>query len=186
LVADPNLQKLHQQLRTKIALGIALLAAAMQPKVPFRVLLFDSWYLAEELVSMARYRKKAWSSLLKKPRNLETNSFVRKAAGGKPIGMEGPHLAVDALVPLIPPSAYDAVTVGDKTSWTFPRAVRLPGLGKVRLVVRCKSAELTGPYVVLVTHRVAWRAQRIIALYLQRWPMETFYQDGQTHLGLNE
>jgi Transposase DDE domain len=186
LLADPNFQKLHHQFRTKIDLGIALLEAAIHHKVPFRVLLFDSWYLAEELVSMARYRKKDWISLLKKHRNLESNSFVLKDAAGTPIGLEGPHIAVEDLVPLIPPSAYHAVTVGDKTSWTFTLAVRLPGLGKVRLVVRCKSAELTGTYVVLVTNRVDWSAQRIIALYLQRWPIETFYQDGKTHLGLNE
>jgi DDE superfamily endonuclease len=186
LLAEPNFQKLHQQFRTKIDLGIALLEAAIQHKVPFSVRLFDSWYLAEELVSMARYRKKDWISLLKKTRNLETNSFVLKDAGGKPIRMEGPHIAVDALGPLSPPSAYDAVTVGDKTSWTFTLALRLPGLGKVRLVGSFKSAELTGTYGVLVTNRVDWSAQRIIALYLPRWPIETFYQDGKTHLGLNE
>jgi len=186
LLEDPNFQKLHQQFRTKIDLGIALLEAAIQHKVPFSVLLFDSWYLSEELVSMARYRKKDWISLLKKNRNLETNSFVLKDAAGTPIRLEGPHIAVEALVPLIPPTAYHAVTVGDKTSWTFTLAVRLPGLGKVRLVVSFKSAELTGTYVVLVTNRVDWSAQRIIALSLQRWPIETFYQDGKTHLGLDE
>ena len=31
-----------------------------------------------------------------------------------------------------------------------------------------------------------WNAQRIITLYLQRWPIETFYQDGKTSLGLDE
>src|ERR1700694_4205204 len=107
----------------------------MQHQVPFHVLLFDSWYLAEELVSMARYRKKDWISLLKKNRNLETNSFVLKDAAGTPIRLEGPHIAVEELVPLIPPTAYHAVTVKDKTYWTFTLAVRLPGLGKVRLVV---------------------------------------------------
>ena len=95
-------------------------------------------------------------------------------------------MAVEDLVPLIPPTAYRAVTVRDKTYWTFTLAVRLPGLGKVRLVVSFKNAELTGTYVVLVTNRVDWSAQRIIALYLQRWPIETFYQDGKTHLGLDE
>src|SRR5882724_13449413 len=58
LLEDPEFQTLHQQFRTKIDLGIALLDAAIAHKVPFSVLLFDSWYLAEELVSMARYRKK--------------------------------------------------------------------------------------------------------------------------------
>jgi hypothetical protein len=186
LLEDPHFQKLHEQFRTKIDLGIALLDAAIQHKVPFRVLLFDRWYLSEELVSMARYRKKDWISLLKKNRNLETNSFVLKDAAGKAIQLEGPHIAVEDLVPLIPPTAYREVTVGGTTYWTFTLAVRLPGLGKVRLVVSFKSAELTGTYAVLVSNRVDWNAQRIMTLYLHRWPIETFYQDGKTSLGLDE
>jgi hypothetical protein len=150
LLKEPAFQKLHQQFRTKIDLGIELLDAAIQHKVPFSVLLFDSWYLAEELVSMARYRKKDWISLLKKHRNLETNSFVLKDAAGKPIPLAGPHLALEDLVPLIPRTAYQAVTVKDKTYWTFTLTVRLAGLGKVRLVVSFKSAELTGTYVVII------------------------------------
>ena len=186
LLEDPDFQKLHAQFRTKIDLGIELLEAAMQHKIPFSVLLFDSWYLADELVSMARYYKKDWVSLLKKNRNLETNSFVLKDAAGQPIRLAGPHIAVEALVPLIPPAAYREVTVGDNTYWTFTLAVRLPGLGKVRLVVSFKNAELTGTYAVLVSNRVDWHAQRILTLYVQRWPIETFYQDGKGHLGLDE
>lgn len=186
LLADPDFQTLHEQFRTKIDLGIDLLETAIRHKVPFQVLLFDSWYLAEELVSMARYHKKDWISLLKKNRNLETNSFVLKDAAGKPLELEGPHIAVEDLVPLIPPTAYRAVTMGDTTYWTFTLAVRLPGLGKVRLVISFKNAELTGTYAVLVSNRVDWHAQRIITLYVQRWPIETFYQDGKGHLGLDE
>ena len=78
------------------------------------------------------------------------------------------------------------MTVGDKTYWTFTLAVRLPGLGKVRLVLSFAKAELTGTAAMLVTNRVAWSAQRIITLYLQRWPIATFYQDGKGHLGLDE
>ncbi len=186
LLDDPDFQHLHQQFRTKIDLGIELLEAAIRHKVPFRVLLFDSWYLADELVSIARYYKKDWVSLLKKNRNLETNSFVLKDTAGQPIRLAGPHIAVEDLVPLIPPTAYRAMTVGDKTYWTFTLAVRLPGLGKVRLVVSFKNAELTGTYVVLVSNRVDWNAQRLLTLYMQRWPIETFYQDGKGHLGLDE
>jgi DDE superfamily endonuclease len=186
LLQDAAFEKLHKQFRTKIDLGIALLEAAIQHKVPFSVLVFDSWYLAEELVSMARYRKKDWISLLKKNRNLETNSFVLKDAEGQPIRLEGPHIAVADLVPLIPPTAYRAVTVGDNTYWTFPLAVRLPGLGTVRLVVSFKNAELTGTSAVLVSNRVDWHAPRILTLYVPRWPIETFYQDGKGHLGLDE
>src|SRR3989475_8506871 len=135
---------------------------------------------------MARYRHKDWLRLLKQHRNVEPSSFVLKDAAGQPVRLEGPHMAVEDLVPLIPPTAYRAVTVGDTTYWTFTLAVRLPGLGKVRLVVSCKNAELTGTYAVLVSNRADWNAQRIITLYVQRWPIETFYQDSKGHLGLDE
>jgi hypothetical protein len=186
LLQAPDFGTLHQQFRTKIDLAIELLEAALQHKVPFRVLLFDSWYLADELVSMARYRKKDWISLLKKNRNVETHSFVLKDGAGTPIPLTGPHIAVEELVPLIPRTAYRAVTVRDTTYWTFTLAVRIAGLGKVRLVVSFANAELTGTYAVLVSNRADWNAQRIITLYLQRWPIETFYQDGKTYLGLDE
>ena len=73
----------------------------------------------------------------------------------------------------------------DTTYWTFTLAVRIVGLGKVRLVVSFENAEWTGTYAVLVTNRVDWKAPRIITLYVQRWPIETFYQDGKGHLGLD-
>jgi hypothetical protein len=160
--------------------------AAIRHKLPFSVVLFDSWYLAEEFIACLRRRRKDWISILKKNRNLETNSFELKDAQGKRIPLEGPHISVEDLVPLIPASAYRAVKVGDHTYWTFTLSVRIPGLGKVRLVISFENAELTGTYAVLVTNRVDWTAYRIITTYLQRWPIETFYQDGKEHLGFDE
>lgn len=63
--------------------------------------------------------------------------------------------------------------------------VRVPALGKVRLVSSFQHADLRGTYVVLITNQRAWSAQRIIATYLWRWPTETFYQDSKGHLGLD-
>jgi hypothetical protein len=186
LLQDPDFQALHQQFRTKIELATELVQAAIQHKLPFSVVLFDSWYLAEDLVAVLRRRKKDWISLLKKNRNLETNSFVLKDADGQRIPLAGPHISVEDLVPLIPASAYRAVTVGDQTYWAFTLAVHIPGLKKVRLVISFENAELTGSYAVLVTNRADWNAHRIIGTYLQRWPIETFYQDGKEHLGWDE
>jgi len=172
LLQDPEFRARHEQFRTKIALAIELVEEAIRHKVPFGVVVFDAWYLAEELVQVLARRRKDWISLLKKNRLLETASFHLRDANGWAMQLPSPHIAVEELVPLIPAPAYRPVKAGDHTYWCFTLAVRIPGLGKVRLVVSFEHESLTGRYIVLVTNRVDWSAAKIIALYLQRWPTE--------------
>jgi len=186
LLQDPEFAALHEAFQTKIDLAKQLIKHAVAHEVLFGVVLFDSWYLSKTLVELLTQLKKDWVSLLKKNRNLETNSFVLKDADGNPVSLEGPHIQVQALVPLIPRNAYKPVKVKDKTYWCFTRTLRLSKLGKVRIVICFEDAELTGTYAVLVTNRLDWSAKKIIATYLQRWPIETFYQDSKGNLGLDD
>jgi SRSO17 transposase len=186
LLEDPAFQELHAQFHTKIEVAIELVRKALDRGVSFSVVLFDSWYLAEELVKVLAEVEKDWVSMLKRNRNLETNSFVLRDDAGDPIPFDRPHIKVEELVPYIPASAYRALTIGEQTYWCFSLTVRLPSLGKVRLVISFATADLTGTSVVLVSNRLDWSAQQIIATYLLRWPVETFYQDGKSYLGLNE
>jgi DDE superfamily endonuclease len=186
LLQDPAFRGRHEQFRTKIALAVELVEAAIQHKVPFGVVVFDAWYLAEELIQVLARRRKDWISLLKTNRLLETASFHLRDANGWTLKLTGPHIAVEDLVPLIPADAYRPVKVGAHTYWCFTLGVRIPTLGKVRIVVSFERESLTGRHVVLVTNRLDWNAAKIISLYLQRWPTETFYQDGKGHLGFNE
>ena len=64
--------------------------------------------------------------------------------------------------------------------------MRIPTLGKVRLVISFADLELTSTYAVLVTSHLSWDAKKIIETYLLRWPIETFYQDAKQRLGLHE
>jgi DDE superfamily endonuclease len=186
LLQDPEFRARHEQFRTKIALAIELVEEAIRHKVSFGVVVFDAWYLAEDVVRVLARRRKDWISLLKTNRLLETASFQLRDANGWPMKLPSPHLAVEELVPLIPANAYRPVTVGEHTYWCFTLRVRIPTLGKVRIVVSFETAQLTGRSVALVTNRVDWSAAKIIGLYLQRWPTETFYQDSKGHLGFNE
>ena len=99
-----------------------------------------------------------------------------KDAEGKPIPLEGPHIKVEDWVPLIPANAYQKLEINQKEEWCFSLAVRIPELGKVRLVISFENADLTGTYVTLVTNRADWHAAKIVRTYLLRWPIETFYR----------
>jgi DDE superfamily endonuclease len=186
LLQDPEFRVRHDQFRTKIMLAIELVEEAMRHQVPCGVVVFDAWYLAEDVVQVLARRRKAWISRLTTNRLLETASVHLRDANGWTLTLPGPHLAVEALVPLIPANAYRPVTIGEHTYWCFTLAVRIPGLGKVRLVVSFEQESLTGRSVVLVTNRLDWSAAKIISLYSQRWPTDTVDQDGQGHLGFNE
>jgi hypothetical protein len=186
LLQDAEYQVLHEQFQTKIARARELVEAAIRRKLPFSVVLFDSWYLAEEFIACLRRRRKDWISILKKNRNLEVYSFVLKDADGKGIPLEGPHISVEDFVPLISANSYRAVQVGDQTYWIFATTVRLPSLGKVRLVISFDHPQLKGTYAVLAFNRIEWTALGIITTYLHRWPIETFCQGGKEHLGFDE
>jgi len=185
LLEDPEFRALHEQFKTKITLAIELIRQAVQRGVPFGTVLFDSWYLSQELVLVLAELQIDWVSLAKKNRNLELASFLLRDEAGQPVSVTGPHVKIEAFVPLIPKNAYQRIAIGDNEYWCFTLTVRLSGLSKVRLVISFQNAELRGNYAVLVTNRVDWEAKQIIVTYLKRWPIETFYQDSKGHLGLD-
>ncbi len=185
LLTDTLFALLHEQLKTKISLAQELIQSAMDRGVPFQTVLMDSWYLSEALVKTLAKQKKDWVSLLKKNRNVESHSFTLRDADGKMIKFSKPHIKIEDLVPLIPKSSYKKITISDKEYWCFSLKVRLPSLGKVRIVISYNNADLTGTYAILVSNRTDWSAKRMIRAYLQRWPIETFYQDSKGHLGLD-
>jgi hypothetical protein len=183
---DPEFRARHAPCRSTIALAIELVAEAIRGKVPVGVVVFDAWSLAEDLVRVLTRRRKAWISLLNKNRGVETASFQRRDVNGWAMKLPGPQSAVEALVPLMPATAYRPINVREQTDWCCTLGVRIAGLGKVRVVVSVEAEALTGRSVVLVTNRVDWSAAKIIGLYLHRWPTDTFYQARKGHLGFNE
>ncbi len=186
LLADDEFRLLHEAFQTKIALATELVANAVVNELSFATVLFDSWYLAPELLAVLKQHDKNWISILKMNRNVLTSSFVLKDADGQPIRFEKSKIQVKDLVPLIPTTAFKPVEVDGSTYYCFSKNVRLPSLGKVRLVISFDNPECNGTCVVLVTNYLSWSAQKTIATYLLRWPIETFYQDIKQHLGLDD
>jgi hypothetical protein len=64
--------------------------------VPFGVVVFDVWYLVEDVVRVLARRQKDWIRLLKKNHLLETASMHLRDANGWPMKLTGCHIAVEA------------------------------------------------------------------------------------------
>jgi SRSO17 transposase len=185
-VLEPEFARLAGEFQTKIELAVELIEDAVARGLPFQVCLMDSWYVGPEVIACLTRHKLDWVSLLKKNRKLETGSFTLRDGAGNKVKFAGPQVKVEELVKLMPASAFREVKAGKTNYWCFGLNVRIPGWGKVRLVVSYGNAELSGTYAVLVSNRTDWSVEKVLATYLQRWPIETFYQDSKGHLGLDE
>lgn len=186
LLKDPEFLALHQAFQTKITIAVELVEQAIANEIPFDTVLFDSWFLAQELIAILQKHNKNWISILKSNRNVLTSSFTLKDAHGQPIQFEKSKIQLQKLVPFIPPSAFKPLEVEGTIYYCFTKNVYLPSLGKVRLVISFDNPECQGNFVTLVTNHLSWNAKKIIATYLLRWPIETFYQDCKQLLGLDD
>jgi len=173
LLKDPEFATLDGQFRSKIDLAKSLIEQSIERGLSLTTILMDSWYLSAELVETLRQYQKDWVSLLKRNRNLEVHSFQIKDAQGQPIALEGSHLKVEDFVPLIPQESYRKTRVNEQDYWCFTCCVRIPGIGKVRIVISFDNSQLSGTYAVLVTNRTDWSAKEILDRYLKRWSIET-------------
>jgi hypothetical protein len=186
LLLDPEFATLHQAFETKITLACQLVEYALANNLPFETVLFDSWYLAPDLLALLEKHHKNWISILKTNRNLVTATVNLKDEEGQPVQFEKSTIQVRDLVPLIPQSAFKPLEIEGQTYYCFTKNLSLTSLGKVRLVICFDTPACDGRYVVLVTNCLSWNAKKIIATYLLRWPIETFYQDCKQLLGLDE
>jgi SRSO17 transposase len=186
LLLDPEFVALHEAFTTKITLAAQLVQYTIENELPFATVLFDSWYLAPELLTILKKHDKNWISILKTNRTVVTNSFQLKDEQDEKVEFEKSKMQLRQLVPLIPKSAFKPIEVDGTTYYCFTKNLSLSSLGKVRLVISFDSPDCDGNYVVLVTNCLSWNAKKIIATYLLRWPIETFYQDCKQLLGLDE
>ncbi len=186
LLVDPAFKAVHDQFQTKITLATQLVQAAVTHNIPFETVLFDSWYLAPELIAVLTELDKKWISLLKLNRNIQTQNLLIKDDKGQKIAFDKPKINLKDLIPLIPKSAFKAVEIDQQTYYCFTKNVRVPSLGKVRLVISFDNPDLEGTCAVLITNHLSWGAKKIIQTYLLRWPIETFYRDAKQNLGLND
>ncbi len=172
LLQDAEFAALHEQFHTTIALAIELLEKALERTIPLQTVLLDRWFLCEEVATALARREKDGVSLLKKNRNLAVSSFTLRDGQGQEVAFAGPHIKVEDLVPRIPRSPYTPVTIGGRDYGYCALNLRVPGLGKVRIVLSFENRDLTGTDAVLVSNRTDCSAKKLLETYRRRWPIE--------------
>jgi len=184
---DKEFAAKHLVFQTKIKLACELVADAIKRGLEFSVVLFDAWYLAPELVEVIELHQKAWISILKSNRKLQTNSLKIYDKAGNKIVFEDDEIKVEDLIIKIPKSAYQPVAVNEETTyWAFSFTAQIATLGKVRLVISFDNKKCDGNYAILVTRQMHWDFKRIILTYCCRFQIEVFYKDAKQQLGFSD
>jgi SRSO17 transposase len=164
----------QQTYRPKAELAAVLVQQAAQQELPFSVVLFDSWFLRWNLVSVLEQLQLDW---------------VGGCPKNRKVLVQGQWCQLQEYLRTIPAEAYRPYRIGTHLYWAFTKVLPMQNLQrqKVRLVAtyedEIKLSETPNFYA---TNRKDWEPKRILTTYLDRWPTETFNEDAKGNLGFEE
>jgi hypothetical protein len=166
--------RIRQQLyQAKTALGADLVRSAVMMSLPFSVVVFDGWFLHNDLIDHIEAMHKDWIGGC--PRNrlvLVNNRWMQLREFWK----------------TLPPAAYRPTQIHDRRYWVFTKVLPVKSLRRrrVRIVVSFDNPDLKGEPRLLASNRKDWERTRILLTYSDRWPTETFNEDAKGCLGFED
>jgi SRSO17 transposase len=158
--------------RTKIQIALDLLRQSLVQVTPAAVV-FDEWYMSQEVtefltcrgltwVSQAKSNRciqvgEAWVGLAPYARSLSTNAFTR----------------------------VNAEMDEKRFKWFFETTVVMKKVGIVKLVV-LRQRKNSRKCTFLVSNNTGLHGMQVLEYYKKRWAIEVFHRDCKQHLGLGE
>lgn len=158
--------------RTKIQIALDLLRQSLTQVTPAAIV-FDEWYMSQELTEFIASRGLTWVSQAKTNRRI----LVGEAWVG---------LATYAR--MIPIKAFIRVNakVDEKRfKWFFETTVVMNKVGIVKLVV-LQQWKNSRKQTFLVSNTTSLSGMQVLEYYKKRWAIEVFHRDCKQHLGLGE
>jgi hypothetical protein len=157
--------------KTKIQLALELLRDAVTKQIPFGCVIFDAWYLSQEVTKTIAALHKFWISPLKSNRSIVKHNNTIK---------------LETYIATIPKSSFKKKTIKGTVYWYYAEIVTITNLGKIYLVAFHETPDCSDIVTVLGSSAVIWTPDKIIDSFKQRWSIETFYKDSKQNLGFED
>jgi SRSO17 transposase len=164
----------QQAKQTKTKLGADLVRQAVHWRLPFSIVLFDSWYLRRPLIEAIEAVNKDWLGAC--PQN-------------RKVLFQGRWLQLQEYIRTIPSEAYRPYQIGKQLYWAFTKVLPMKSLQRrrVRIVASYPDAvKMDTTPNFYAANRKDWEPKRILTTYSDRWPTETFNEDAKGCLGFED
>lgn len=174
--------EIKQSFRTKIEIAKSLIQYALDQGIPFKGVLFDSWYFCKELVDFIESYSKDWISVSKSNRNIVHQ--------GKTVNLQEYVQTIDSTEKRGLSKYIDK----EEKAYRFKSIKKsMPCLKRGRQTVRIlisyeygKNKKLSKEPIFLVSNRKNLMPEKLLQIYQMRWQVETFFRDAKQHLGLED
>ena len=165
------------EFKTKIQIATEMIDWAVTQGIPFKCVIFDSWYFCKEFCDHIENLGKDWISMSKSDRKLTykgkkytCSTFSQEL---KPENLQSTKVKNNEYKIESVQAVFECLKRDKKT---------------VRLVVSYEQKE-DGSYkdpVYLVSNNKDLRPESLLIAYSLRWSIETFFRDAKTELGLGD
>ncbi len=158
--------------RTKIQIALDLLRQSLAQVTPAAVV-FDEWYMSQELTEFLASRGLTWVSQAK------TNRCIQ--VGETWIGLA----AYARSIPIKVFSRVNTEVDEKRFKWFYETTVVMKKVGVIKLVV-LRQRKNSRRFTFLVTNTTNLSGMQVLEYYKKRWAIEVFHRDCKQHLGLGE
>lgn len=168
--------------RTKMEIAKELISKAKSYGLPISVVIFDSWYAGEALISAIK--------------DLAIEAYVTEEKSDRVVisddsKTETNLLEFEKTIPrdkFEPVDIYTAILGKKETFYAFSTIVRMKHLDgvKVKLVISYRNKELSGEPSFYISNVRIWKSGKILQTYAYRWSIEGFHRDAKQSLGLED
>jgi SRSO17 transposase len=171
-----------KEFRSKVEIAKDLVRKAKSYGLPISVVVFDSWYASEALISVIKdlgieayvTEEKSDRVVLSDDSKTEMNlsEFEKTISRDK----------------FTPVDIYTAILGKKETFYAFCTTVRMKHLDgvKVKLVISYRNKDLGGEPSFYISNVRIWESKKILQTYAFRWSIEGFHKDAKQSLGLED